>query len=125
MLIHDLDTPAVVCDLDKMERNIYETAESCRRVGIPLRSHTKSHKIPEIALLQIKSGAVGVCCQKLGEAEMMVAGGVTDIFLPYNIVGPVKVDRLLRLARRASISVAVDSYETAQGISEGASRYGG
>jgi D-serine deaminase-like pyridoxal phosphate-dependent protein len=125
MLIHELDTPAVVCDLDKMERNIRETAERCRQVGIPLRSHTKSHKIPEIARLQMASGVAGICCQKLGEAEVMVAGGITDIFLPYNIVGPIKVDRLLRLARRAAISVAVDSYETAQGISEGAARYGG
>ena len=60
MLIHDLDTPAVVCDLDKLERNIQETAASCCAVGIPLRSHTKSHKIPEIAHMQLASGAVGI-----------------------------------------------------------------
>ena len=82
MLIHDLDTPAVVCDLDKLERNLQETAASCRAAGIPLRSHTKSHKIPEIAHMQLRSGAIGICCQKVGEAEVMVAAGVTDILLP-------------------------------------------
>lgn len=125
MLIHDLDTPAVVCDLNKLERNIRETAASCRAVGIPLRSHTKSHKIPEIAHMQLASGAVGICCQKVGEAEVMVAGGVTDILLPYNIVGAAKADRLLRLGRRARITVAVDSVATAQGISEVAKQTSG
>lgn len=125
MLIHDLDTPAVVCDLDQLERNLQETAASCRAVGIPLRSHTKSHKILEIAHMQLASGAVGICCQKVGEAEVMVAGGVTDILLPYNIVGATKVDRLLRLGRRATITVAIDSRATAEGIAEGARRAGG
>ncbi|MEZ4867580.1 MAG: alanine racemase [Caldilineaceae bacterium] len=125
MLIHDLDTPAVVCDLDKLQRNIDETAARCRAVGIPLRSHTKSHKIPEIAHRQIASGAVGICCQKVGEAEVMVAGGITDILLPYNIVGAPKVERLLRLARRATITVALDSLATAEGIAAVAKREGG
>src|SRR5690606_24478576 len=105
--------------------NIDAMAARCREVGIPLRSHTKSHKIPEIAHLQMQSGVVGICCQKLGEAEMMVAGGIEDILIPYNIVGAPKVDRLLRLARRATVAVAVDSAETAQGISAGAKRMGG
>ncbi|OUC06800.1 hypothetical protein RY27_18810, partial [Litorilinea aerophila] len=125
MLIHDLDTPAVVCDLDKLERNIQAMARHCRELDIPLRSHTKSHKIPEIAHMQLASGAIGICCQKVGEAEVMVAAGVRDILIPYNIVGPVKVERLLRLARRATITVAVDSLATAQGISDGAQRDGG
>lgn len=125
MLIHDLDTPAVVCDLDKVERNIRDMAAHCREIGIPLRSHTKSHKLPEIAHMQVQSGAVGICCQKVGEAEMMVAGGIEDILIPYNVVGAAKVDRLLRLARRATVSVAVDSVDTAQGIAEGSKRHGG
>ena len=125
MLIHDLDTPAVVCDLDKLERNIQAMADHCRQLDIPLRSHTKSNKIPEIAHMQLKSGALGICCQKVGEAEVMVAAGIEDILIPYNIVGPIKVVRLMRLARRASITVASDSLETAQGISEEAKRSGG
>jgi len=125
MLIHDLDTPVVVVDLDKMQRNINDMHARCREVGIPLRSHTKSNKIPEIARMQIKAGSIGICSQKVGEAEAMVAGGVEDILIPFNIVGAQKVERLLRLARRATMTVAVDSVDTAQGISEGASKYGG
>ncbi|MFN8490435.1 MAG: alanine racemase [Caldilineaceae bacterium] len=125
MLIYDLDTPAVVIDLDKMQRNIQEMHARCREVGIPLRSHTKSNKIPEIAHLQLKAGSIGICSQKVGEAEAMVAGGVTDILIPFNIVGAAKVERLLRLARRANLTVAVDSVDTAQGISAGARQYGG
>jgi D-serine deaminase-like pyridoxal phosphate-dependent protein len=125
MLIHDLDTPTVVCDLDKLERNITTYAENAKSVGIPLWSHTKSHKIPEIAHMQMKSGVVGICCQKVGEAEVMAAGGISNILIPYNVVGASKVDRLLRLARRIQISVAVDSETTARGISDGSLRYGG
>jgi D-serine deaminase-like pyridoxal phosphate-dependent protein len=125
MLIHDLDTPAVVCDLDKLERNIKEYNANAKQIGIPLWSHTKSHKIPEIAHMQINAGSVGICCQKVGEAEVMAAAGITNITIPYNIVGASKVDRLLRLARRINITVAVDSETTARGISEGAIRHGG
>lgn len=125
MLLHDLETPAVVCDLDKLERNIHETHDRCRAVGIPLRSHTKSNKIPEIAHMQLRAGSIGICSQKVGEAEVMVAGGVTDILLPYNIVGAPKVERLLRLARRAKITVAIDSLATAQGIAAVARQVGG
>lgn len=125
MLIHDLDTPAVVIDLDKMQRNIRDMAARTQEVGIPLRAHTKSNKIPEIAHMQMASGIVGICCQKVGEAEVMVAAGIPDITIPYNIVGPQKVERLLRLTHRATITVAVDSAETAQGLSAGAQKYGG
>jgi D-serine deaminase-like pyridoxal phosphate-dependent protein len=125
MLIQELDTPAVICDLDKLERNLQEMADHCRKIDIPLWSHTKSHKIPEIAHMQLRSGVVGICCQKIGEAEVMAAGGVENILIPFNVVGPQKVDRLLRLARRIKISVAVDSVETAQGIAAGAERLGG
>ena len=125
MLIHDLDTPTVVCDLDKLERNINSYANNAKSVGIPLWSHTKSHKIPEIAHMQVKSGVVGICCQKVGEAEVMAAAGITNIIIPYNLVGASMVDRLLRLARRINLTVAVDSETTARGISDGALRHGG
>lgn len=125
MLIHDLDTPQVVCDLDKLERNVTTYGANAKAIGIPLWSHTKSHKIPEIAHMQIKAGSIGICCQKVGEAEVMAAAGITNILIPYNIVGPSKVDRLLRLARRIQITVAVDSEITARGISDGTLRHGG
>lgn len=116
--IHDLDTPSVICDLDLLDQNLANMAQRCREIGIPLRTHTKSHKIPEIAHRQMAAGATGICCQKLGDAEVMVAAGLPDILIPYNIVGPAKTERLTRLIRRATITVAVDSETTARGISE-------
>jgi D-serine deaminase-like pyridoxal phosphate-dependent protein len=124
MHIDDLDTPAYLVDLDLMERNIASMAARCRELGMPLRAHTKSHKIPEIAHRQIQAGAIGIACQKLGEAEVMVAAGIRDILIPYNIVGPKKVERLTRLSKRATITVALDSETTARGIAEQAVRDG-
>jgi D-serine deaminase-like pyridoxal phosphate-dependent protein len=118
MRVEDLDTPAVLCDLDVLDRNLEEMAVRCRELELPLRPHTKSHKIPELAHRQMAAGAVGICCQKLGDAEVMVAAGLRDILIPYNLVGPLKVERLLRLARRATVTVALDSEDTARGIAE-------
>ena len=118
MLVSDLDTPALTVDLDVLEGNIRGMAEVCRKLDIPLRVHTKTHKIPEIAHMQLKAGAIGVACQKLGEAEVMCAAGVQDILIPYNMVGKPKLERLTRLVKRAAITVAVDSEDTARGISE-------
>ena len=118
MTVDDLDTPALTIDLDVLEKNIGDLAASCQSHGIALRVHTKTHKIPQIAHLQIEAGAVGVACQKLGEAEVMAAAGIRDILIPYNIVGRHKVERLGRLCRQAEITVAVDSEATARGISD-------
>jgi D-serine deaminase-like pyridoxal phosphate-dependent protein len=123
--IDDLDTPAMIIDLDILEKNIREMQEVCRKEEIPLQVHTKTHKIPEIAQMQMRQGSVGICCQKLGEAEVMVAGGVREnILVPYNIVGSQKLIRLARLCKRARMTVAVDSEVTAQGISEQLQRDG-
>ena len=116
--IEHLDTPAVICDLDVMEKNIAEMAAHCRELGIPLRAHTKSHRIPELAHRQMASGCVGIACQKLGDVEVMVMGGLKEILIPYNIVGAVKVERLLRLVKRAPIMTSLDSETTARGIAE-------
>ncbi|MDE2700483.1 MAG: D-TA family PLP-dependent enzyme, partial [Gemmatimonadota bacterium] len=67
MTIHDLDTPALTIDLDILEKNIWETQEACDKFDIPLRVHTKTHKIPEIARMQLAAGAIGIVCQKVGE----------------------------------------------------------
>lgn len=117
MRVEDLDTPALTIDLDILSRNINDLADSCRRHKIALRVHTKTHKIPEIARLQLQAGAIGIVCQKLGEAEVMVDAGITDILIPYNIVGARKVERLVRLRQKATIAVALDSETTARGIS--------
>ena len=124
MNIAALDTPALAADLDVLERNITGMATHCDQLGIPLRVHTKTHKVPEIAQLQIDAGSEGITCQKLGEAEVMVDAGIDNILIPYNIVGTPKLQRLTALVQRAKIIVAVDSAETATGISQQASADG-
>ena len=116
--VDELDTPALTVDLDVLEHNIHEAANSCSRLEIPLRVHIKTHKIPQVAHMQMEAGAVGIACQKVGEAEVMVAAGIRDVLIPYNIVGRQKVERLVRLCRQARVMVAVDSETTAEGISK-------
>jgi D-serine deaminase-like pyridoxal phosphate-dependent protein len=106
-----------VVDLDVLERNMGDMAARCAEIGIALRVHTKTHKIPEIAHMQLAAGSQGIVCQKLGEAEVMARAGIDDILIPYNIVGQPKVRRLADLARRIRVTVAVDSIEVATGIS--------
>jgi D-serine deaminase-like pyridoxal phosphate-dependent protein len=118
MLVSELETPAVVVDLDVMERNLSRMAEYCQRQGIKLRPHTKSHKIPELAKRQIESGATGITVAKIGEAEVMLASGITDILIAYPLVGIAKTTRLAELAELADITVSLDSLEAARAISE-------
>jgi len=124
MHISELETPAVIVDLDVMERNLSRMADYCRAHQLLLRPHTKSHKIPELAKRQIASGATGITVAKLGEAEVMLNAGITDIFIAYPIVGDEKTTHLAKLAEQASISVALDSEEAARGISGAATRQG-
>jgi D-serine deaminase-like pyridoxal phosphate-dependent protein len=120
MHIQDLETPVVVVDLDKLEANIAKLQTYLSSHGIANRPHIKTHKIPEIAHMQIRAGAVGITCQKLGEAEVMANAGRADIFLPYNIVGEKKLARLAELMQRATMSVTADSEYTARGLSDAA-----
>ena len=119
MHLGDIDTPALWVDLDVLENNISTLQRRCDRLGLDLRVHTKTHKTPEIARMQIGAGAKGICCQKLGEAEVMVNAGLEDVFILYNIIGPAKLERLTRLIRRdrAAIAVAADSAAVAEGLS--------
>ena len=87
MDIYDLDTPSLIVDLDLMERNIKEMADWCRAHNINLRPHMKPIKVPAIAHMLLEAGAKGICCQKLGEAEVMAQAGIKDILIPYPIVG--------------------------------------
>ena len=118
MNIANLDTPTLVADLDVLQENIEGMAARCRQLDIPLRVHSKTHKVPEIAKLQIAAGSQGITCQKLGEAEVMVDAGIDNILIPYNIVGKPKLKRLTALVKRADVTVALDSEETATGISQ-------
>ncbi|HEU4508035.1 MAG TPA: alanine racemase, partial [Pyrinomonadaceae bacterium] len=124
MHISKLETPAVVIDLDVMDQNLSRMADYCRRHELLLRPHTKSHKIPELAKRQIASGATGITVAKLGEAEVMLDAGITDILIAYPIVGVEKTKRLATIAEAARISVALDSEDAARGISAAASERG-
>ena len=118
---HEIPTPALVVDLDKLQCNIDDMADRARRAGKQLRPHIKTHKVPIIAHMQMRAGAAGIACAKLGEAEVMAAAGIEDIFVAYPIVGQDKVERLLNLARWVPrISTTVDTFEAARALSEAA-----
>lgn len=112
----ELDTPVLLFDLDVVERNLTEMAELARSAGVKLRPHTKTHKCPEIARMQVDAGASGITVAKLGEAEVMADAGLTDILLAYPIWGEEKLRRLRALMERASVRVSLDSVEVAEGI---------
>lgn len=116
--MNTLDTPVVVIDLDKMETNINRLQHYLDEHGIANRPHIKTHKIPDIAKMQLRAGAVGITCQKLGEAEIMADSGIPDILITYNIMGEAKLRRLTQLARRIKLSVTADSEFTVQGLSQ-------
>jgi D-serine deaminase-like pyridoxal phosphate-dependent protein len=103
-----VDTPALIVDLDAFERNLARMATFARTAGVRLRPHAKTHKSPVIAAKQIALGAVGMCCQKVSEAEALVAGGIGDVYVSNQVAGAIKLERLARLARRAKVSVCVD-----------------
>jgi D-threonine aldolase len=106
--LDEVDTPALVLDLDVLERNLLRMADAVKGSGVRLRPHAKSHKCAEIARRQIAVGAVGVCCQKVSEAEALAQGGVADILVTNEIVGKQKLARLARLVREAKIGVLAD-----------------
>jgi D-serine deaminase-like pyridoxal phosphate-dependent protein len=108
-IANEFGTPAVVIDLDRVERNIAAAQQLCDRAGIAHRPHIKTHKSPVLAKMQVAAGAKGITCQKLGEAEVMVEGGLDDILISYNLLGEEKMGRLGRLSSRASITVAADN----------------
>jgi D-serine deaminase-like pyridoxal phosphate-dependent protein len=124
--IADLDTPAVVIDLDIVEANIRRAQDILSQHGLNNRPHIKTHKIPALAKLQIEAGAVGITCQKLGEAEVMADAGVADdILLTYNVLGEAKTERLVQLIRRLKrMAVVLDNAVVARGLAEAGKRHG-
>lgn len=122
--IHDLETPAILIDLDIMDANLNRIQQRCNDLGLQLRPHIKTHKIPDLAKIQLEKGASGIACQKVTEAEVFVDAGITDIQIPYNIVGEKKTARLAELAKRATVSVTVDSIPVAEGIAQAAQAAG-
>ena len=106
--LDEVDTPALIIDLDAFEANLRQLNDALAGRKIRVRTHAKTHKCPEIALRQIAAGAVGVCCQKVSEAEAMVEGGIRDVLVSNEVVGAGKLARLARLAKRARIGICVD-----------------
>ncbi len=119
-----VDTPALLLDLDTLERNIARLARAVTGASVRLRPHAKSHKCSIIALRQMASGAVGVCCQKVSEAEAMVYGGVPDVLVSNQIVGAPKIGRLAALAKQARVAVCVDDASNVAALHEAATAFG-
>lgn len=113
--ISDLETPSVLIDLDRVEANLARAQAHADANGYRLRPHIKTHKLPRFAKRQVELGAAGITAQKLGEAEIMADAGLTDIFVPYNIVGLAKLRRLKALNERVTLSVTADSPDTVAG----------
>lgn len=103
-----VDTPALVLDLDAFEANVAALHAHAAARGVRVRAHGKAHRCPEISRRQVAAGAVGVCCQKVGEAEGFAEAGIADILVSNEIVDPAKLERLARLARRVRLAVCVD-----------------
>ncbi len=104
----EIDTPALLLDADKLARNIAQMAAFAAGGPAQLRPHSKTHKCVEIARLQLQAGAVGITCAKVGEAEALADGGIPDILIANEVVGPIKIARLVALAERCTVTVAVD-----------------
>ena len=124
MPLAEVDTPALLIDLDAFERNLVRMAAATKKAGVRLRAHAKTHKSPIIALKQMAHGAVGVCCQKVSEAEAMVLGGVGNVLVSNQVVGANKLERLALLARQAKVGVCVDNAENVGQIADAAAKHG-
>ncbi|GIO67787.1 alanine racemase [Paenibacillus cookii] len=119
-----LETPCILIDEQVMQRNIGRMADIAARNGVQLRPHIKTHKVPEFALRQLAEGASGITAAKVGEAEMMAAHGIDDIFIAYPIVSPSKIKRIIALAEKIRMIAGVESIEGARNLSQEAVRAG-
>jgi len=120
MHISEIDTPALVVDLDVMERNLGRVAEYARSHGLRLRPHTKTHKSTRIGRRQLEQGAAGLTVAKVSEAEVMLGAEPADLLVAFPIVGRTKLERLTEVARKTSVTVALDSEAAARDLSEAA-----
>ena len=124
MRLDEVDTPALIIDLDVFEANLSRMANASQAAGVRLRPHAKTHKCAIIALRQIALGAVGVCCQKVSEAEALVQGGVRDVLVTNEIVGKRKIAHLAALAREATLGVCVDDADNIAALDSAAAAAG-
>ena len=124
MKIEELDTPVLLVDADAFERNVARMARLCADAGVACRPHAKAHKSPQIARIQMEAGAVGMCCAKLGEAEVMAAAGIEDLHITTPVVGASKIMRLTGAARQSRISVVADDPDNISDLAAGAQTAG-
>ena len=125
MDLADIATPALIIDLDAFERNITTLRDRLASAGVRLRAHSKTHKSVDIARYQIDhGGACGICCQKVAEAEVMVAGGIADVMVSNQVVDPRKIARLAQLAKSARVLVCVDDLDNVEDLSAAAATHG-
>ncbi len=111
--VEELSTPALLIDLDRMESNLRKMASDAKNMNVGVRPHTKTHKCPIIAKMQMELGAVGVCAAKVSEAEVMVAAGVDQVLITSPVVTPEKISRVIDLAKKSSgIQMVVDNAKT-------------
>ena len=122
--VAEVDTPAVVIDLDRAEANIDKLQAYLDAHGIANRPHIKTHKLPLLAKRQVAAGAEGITVQTLGEAEVMADSGIADLLITYNLIGAAKARRLALLAARAEVKVAVDNEVALATVAEAAERAG-
>jgi D-serine deaminase-like pyridoxal phosphate-dependent protein len=122
--LSEVETPALVVDLEVMERNLRRVAEYAAAHRLRLRPHTKTHKTPEIGRRQLALGATGLTVAKVGEAEVMLHAGTPDLLVAYPVVGSRKLERLTEVARRTRVTVALDSLAVATPLSQAAVRGG-
>ena len=119
MNYHQIETPAILVDLSIVEENIKKYQKYCNDIGLSLRPHIKTHKIPDLAKLQLAAGAIGITCQKISEAEAMISeGGISNILITYNILGGSKLRRLKELSEKVNVSVVADNIFCIKGLSE-------
>lgn len=124
MKITDLDTPVLLVDEAALDRNIARMKDLTAAAGVSYRPHAKTHKSVEIARRQIEAGAVGICCAKLGEAEVMAAGGIENILITTAVVGESKILRLLHACNSAHIAVVADNADNIAKLGGGAQAAG-
>jgi len=120
MRVSELDTPAIVIDLDVMEANLRRVADYAREHDLRLRPHTKTHKIPALGRKQVELGAVGLTVAKVGEAEVMVDSGTPDLLVAYPVIGHGKLMRLMEVARKTRVTVGLDNMVAARQLSDAA-----
>mgnify|MGYP002381831360 CR=1 FL=1 len=124
MHVSEIETPAIAVDLDVFERNLTRAADYAKAHQLRLRPHTKTHKSSVIARMQLELGAAGLTVAKVGEAEVMLRAEPADLLVAYPVIGERKLRRLLEVARHAQVTVALDSLEAAQGLSDAAAKAG-